>query len=215
MGAFGPYRVCDEMAYPTQPRVRPPFYQRFPQLTSPSATGRFASAVSETEGSGYVALWLAILEEPAALTPKQWVTQQRVRIDGDQVLEGQVAVAAVIVDAALAHNPTLVAEAWARWEAEKSASDDDEGDWRRHYDQELQANATIAFDLERSREQLLKRAGLDEKHRQVMRLYLEEHPTRQIAALMLTSQSNVRRWLDEARTALQGLRRDRTLTVAV
>lgn len=199
--------------------MRPPFYQRYPQLTTPPATGRFAASEQEGEVSGYVALWLAVLEEPetsrhaatgtAPLTSQQWVTQQRVQLDGDEVVKGQVAVAAVMVDATLAHNPNLVGEAWTRWDNEGRASDDDESTWRRRYEQELDRNPGIFWALVNEghgREQLFKRAGLDEGHRLVARLfYADNLSTREIGRRLSIDQRSVRRWLEDVRERLRGL----------
>lgn len=205
----------------------------YPQLVAPPASERFDAAMRESARVGYVTVWLGSLREPS---PRRFIFEQAVKVDPEQmvacpvedfedcvgplIVRGEYAVAGVIVEATLAHNPVLVAAAWDRWESSGRHADDDEASWQRGYERTLAENPSVHFALlsgARGRQDLLRRAGLDRQHREVAERFFagEQKPTtKAIAQEFLISREKVRTYLEEISRALAGLASSRSQAVS-
>lgn len=200
--------------------MRQPFLQRYPELISGLPEDRVLSIVREytrlvtnragpePTAAGWVAAHSVVaLDETNLPLSDRWPWEERVEIDVDgDVLRGDIAVAAALVEAVLATNPTLVMALLERWIDEGRHADDAERDWRLGWERQLEANPAIAWELERSPEALLERAGLSAAAREVYRRALAGESARDIATAAGVARSTVRRWIDEGTLKLQLLR---------
>jgi hypothetical protein len=70
-----------------------PFQDRFPELVGPSAAVGIQAAVTDTSAAGFHFIWSASTAEPRVPTwPPKWCYDERVVLEGDLVVRGEVAV---------------------------------------------------------------------------------------------------------------------------
>lgn len=121
--------------------------------------------------------------------PTEFIQRQRVvlTVDGD-VVRGQVRVADAIVEAALAHNPSLIEFEIARWITENKAADDKDRVFSRKWDERLSGRPQLADALDKGAQEIYRLAGLTDFQARAVELHLEGNTPSQIAlALGLNS----------------------------
>ena len=181
-----------------------PFLQRHPQLVGWVQADYLVALSTEERFLGRDDL-------------ERWPWEERVELEravfadgeeGYEVLAGFIAVAHAMIEACLAHNAILVLAFVQRWIDAAQQSDEAEHDWRRGWERQLVDNPTIAWELEHSRETLLKRAGLTAEQREVYRRALDGESVREIARALGVNRRTVREWVEEGTQRLRTLRAD-------